>query len=203
MLKIGLTGGIGSGKTTVAGAFHAKGFPIYIADTEASRLMNTSPEIRSSLLRLLGNDIYLPDNTLNKVRVATLIFNHPPLLRQVNALVHPAVLRDFEEWCQKQHSPLVFFESAILFEAHLESHFDFVIHVTANLPTRIERVMKRDGVSEGKVLERIRNQASEEEKNEKADFILDTTDGDDWKKQITDIQEMLISKALKPQREAN
>lgn len=194
MMKIGLTGGIGSGKTTVAKAFNTLGFPTYIADTEATRLMNTSPEIKNSLIRLFGETIYQPDNILNKQQLATFIFNDTAKLQQVNHIVHPIVLQDFEYWCEKQNSPLVFFESAILFEAGLESFFDFIICVTAAYQTRIERVMKRDRISEEKVTERIRNQAQEEEKCKKADFIIDTTNGKDWHNQILTVKDLLIHK---------
>lgn len=194
MLKIGLTGGIGSGKTTIAKAFHDSGYPVYIADTEASRLMNHAPEIRKALTALFGESIYRPDRTLDKQQLASLIFHDAALLRQVNGIVHPAVMQDFLEWCGKQQASLVFFESAILFEAGLNSCFDAVICVTADLPTRIERVMKRDGVSAEKVNERIRNQAGNDEKSHRADFVVDTTDGKDWRRQITTLIDILIRK---------
>lgn len=194
MLKIGLTGGIGSGKTTIAKAFHDSGYPVYIADTEASRLMNYAPEIRKALTALFGEGIYRPDRTLDKQQLASLIFHDTALLRQVNGIVHPAVMQDFLEWCGKQQASLVFFESAILFEAGLNSCFDTVICVTADLPTRIERVMKRDGVSAEKVNERIRNQAGNDEKSHRADFVVDTTDGKDWRRQITTLIDILIRK---------
>ncbi len=194
MLKIGLTGGIGSGKTTIAQAFHGLGYPVYIADTEASLLINRSPEIRKALTALFGEGIYRPDRTLDKQQLASLIFNDSALLRQVNGIVHPAVMQDFLHWCDKQQAPLVFFESAILFEAGLGGYFDAVICVTADLNTRIKRVMKRDGVSAEKVHERIRNQAADDEKSKQADFVIDTTDGKDWRQQITTLIDILIRK---------
>lgn len=194
MLKIGLTGGIGSGKTTIAKAFHGLGYPVYIADTEASRLINHSPEIRKALTALFGEGIYGADDTLDKQQLASLIFNDSALLQQVNGIVHPAVMQDFLHWCDKQQATLVFFESAILFEAGLSSYFDSVICVTADLNTRIERVMKRDRVSAEKVHERIRNQAANDEKSRRADFIIDTTDCKDWQQQITTLIDILIRK---------
>lgn len=194
MLKIGLTGGIGSGKTTIAKVFGTLGYPIYFADTEASRLMNTLPEIKNALIQLFGENIYQPGNTLNKQQLATLIFNDAVMLKQVNSIVHPEVIRDFLRWSLKQHSPFVFFESAILFEAGLENHFDYIICVSANFETRVERVMKRDRVPREKVTERIRNQEPQEEKNKKADFIIDTTDGKDWQEQLVTIKNVLNDK---------
>ncbi len=194
MLRIGLTGGIGSGKTTIANAFHDSGYPVYIADTEASRLINDSPAIRHALIALFGETIYRPDHTADKRQLAALIFNDAALLQQVNQIVHPAVMQDFEEWCRKQSSLLVFFESAILFEAGLSNYFDSVICVTADLQTRIKRVMKRDQVPAEKVYERIRNQAEDDEKSKRADFIIDTTDGKNWQNQITTLIDILIRK---------
>lgn len=193
MLKIGLTGGIGSGKTTIAKAFGDLGYPVYIADTEASRLMNTSCKIKESLIRLFGESIYRPDNTLDKQQLSSLIFNNPTLLQQVNGIVHPAVIQDFLAWHDKQQAPLVFFESAILFESGLSGYFDYVICVTADLHTRIERVRKRDGVPAEKVNERIRNQAAEDEKCRQADFVIDTTDGK-WQNQLITINNFLLRK---------
>ncbi len=194
MMKIGLTGGIGSGKTTIAKALQNSGYPIYIADREASRLMNHAPEIRNALIRLFGENIYCPDHTLDKQQLAALIFNDTTRLQQVNCIVHPAVMQDFLVWCGKQQTALVFFESAILFEAGLTSYFDAVICVTATLQTRIERVMKRDQVSTEQVNERIHNQAADEEKQQQADFIIDTTDGKSWRNQITTLIDILIHK---------
>lgn len=194
MLKIGLTGGIGSGKTTIAKVFGTLGYPIYFADTEASRLMNTLPEIRNALIQLFGENIYQPGNTLNKQQLATLIFNDAVMLKQVNSIVHPEVIRDFLRWSQKQQSPFVFFESAILFEAGLENHFDYIICVSADVETRVERVMKRDRIPREKVTERIRNQEPQEEKNKKADFIIDTTDGKNWQDQLLTIKNILNDK---------
>ncbi len=194
MLKIGLTGGIGSGKTTIAKAFSTSGYPVYIADTEASRLINHSSGIREALIRLFGKTIYHPDKTLDKRQLSTLIFNDKSLLQQVNRIVHPAVMQDFEELCGKLQAPFVFFESAILFEAGLANYFDYVICVTAALQTRIARVMKRDGIPAEKVNERIRNQAEEEEKSKRANFVIDTTDGKDWQNQLSIIQDFLIHK---------
>lgn len=194
MLKIGLTGGIGSGKTTIAKAFLDLGYPVYIADTAASRLMNRSPEISSALIALFGANIYRPDHTLDKQQLAALIFNDSDLLKEVNRIVHPAVMLDFSEWCAHQQAPFVFFESAILFEAGLSSCFDSVICVTADLQTRIERVMKRDQVSAAKVKERIRNQAGNDEKSKQADFIIDTTDGKGWHHQVTTFIDSLTRK---------
>ena len=124
MLKIGLTGGIGSGKSTIAKIIETLGYPVYISDSKASELINRDEEIKRHLTELFGKDIYQPDGNLDKKRLATIIFNDKEAIKQVNGIVHPAVTRDFMEWCSAQRRPLLFFESAILFEAKLENLFD-------------------------------------------------------------------------------
>ena len=125
--SIGLTGGIGSGKSTIAGILKQLGYPVYLADPEASRLINRSVEIRNDLTGLFGADLYTPRGMLDKKLLADIIFKNPQALSQVNRIVHPRVIRDFQHWREQQNSPLVFFESAILFEAGLTRHFDFII----------------------------------------------------------------------------
>lgn len=172
MLKIGLTGGIGSGKTTIARIIKTLGYPVYISDTKASSLMNTDLSVRHRLISLFGNDIYTQDGTLDKPRLATLIFCNEEALRQVNRIVHPVVWQDFERWCSRYPSPLLFFESAILFESGLVPRFDRVITVSADFETRVRRVMARDHTPREKVIERIRIQMDDSLKCECSDYIL-------------------------------
>ena len=162
--SIGLTGGIGSGKSTIAGILKQLGYPVYLADPEASRLINRSVEIRNDLTGLFGADLYTPRGMLDKKLLADIIFKNPQALSQVNGIVHPRVIRDFQHWREQQNSPLVFFESAILFEAGLTRHFDFIICVTASEVTRLKRVILRDATNEDKVKERMQNQAADTEK---------------------------------------
>ena len=124
--SIGLTGGIGSGKSTIAGILKQLGYPVYLADPEASRLINRSVEIRNDLTGLFGADLYTPRGMLDKKLLADIIFKNPQALSQVNGIVHPRVIRDFQHWREQQNSPLVFFESAILLEKCKNS--DFIIY---------------------------------------------------------------------------
>lgn len=177
MLKIGLTGGIGSGKTTIAHIFRHLGYDIYIADTEASRLMNTDTEIRRELSVLFGIDIYTPDQQVDKKKLAGIIFNDRKALEQVNRIVHPRVADDFKQWCKHRECDIVFFETAILFESGLESNVDYTVCVYASRELRIRRVVERDRISEAKVVERMQNQMDNGEKCRKSDFTICTDDG--------------------------
>ena len=172
MLRIGLTGGIGSGKSTIARAVEIMGYPVYISDREAFRLMNRDEGIRTRLVTLFGPDIYRPDRLLDKKRLASIIFRDPDALRRVNGIVHPAVIADFDRWSRLQKAELVFFESAILFEAGLARSFDAVVSVSADLETRIRRVMRRDQADREKVVERLDNQMDDELKRRLADHVV-------------------------------
>lgn len=174
MLKIGLTGGIGSGKTTVARIFEHLGYKVYIADIQASRLMNTDPQLRRELSSAFGKDIYTTDRQIDKKRLASLIFNNREALRQINRIVHPCVVDDFNRWCEKQPGEFIFFESAILFEAGLEKTVDSIICVYASPETRIKRVMERDHTTGEKVRERMAAQMGDEEKCRRSDFTICT-----------------------------
>ena len=175
MLKIGLTGGIGSGKSTIAKIIATLGYPVYISDFKASELINRDEEIKKHLIELFGKDIYQP------------IFNDKEAIKQVNGIVHPAVTRDFMEWCSAQRRPLLFFESAILFEAKLENLFDYIILITTDLETRVERVISRDSTTREKVIERVNNQMSDEIKQTKSDFVIYNNNDDKVIKQILSI----------------
>ena len=149
--SIGLTGGIGSGKSTIAGILKQLGYPVYLADPEASRLINRSVEIRNDLTGLFGADLYTPRGMLDKKLLADIIFKNPQALSQVNGIVHPRVIRDFQHW---------------------REHFDFIICVTASEVTRLKRVILRDATNEDKVKERMQNQAADTEKCKNSDFII-------------------------------
>lgn len=173
---IGLTGGIGSGKTTVAKMFQDLGVPVYIADEEAKKLNDTSKTIIKGLKKLLGGTIYSADGKLNRKKMASMIFNDAELLAKVNNLIHPEVAKHFEKWTALQTVPYVLKEAAILFESGSHKNCDKVILVTAPEEIRIKRVMNRDKVSRGEVLSRMKNQWSEEEKRKLSDFIIENTD---------------------------
>lgn len=172
MLKIGLTGGIGTGKSIVAKVFKLLGIPVYVSDKEAKRLMIESDEIRTSLIDRFGFDVYTENKTLNRKHLSDIIFNNPQALQDINSIVHPVVRNDFQSWSEKQQSPYVIQESAILFDTGLYKNFDKIICVTADEELRIKRVMDRDGVDANAVKERMKNQLAESVKVEKSDFVI-------------------------------
>lgn len=171
MKTIGLTGGIGSGKTTVARMFEEYGIPIYIADTEAKNLMHTSNVIRQELQQLLGDNVY-KEGQLDRKFMADKIFNDKQLLEKVNNIIHPRVETHFQEWKKKQNAPYCIKEVAILFENGGYKRCDKTILVIADEEERVARVMKRDGVKREKVLERMKNQWSDAKKIPLADYII-------------------------------
>lgn len=187
MLKIGLTGGIGSGKSTIAKIIETLGYPVYISDRRASILINQNQDIRKALIQRFGDTIYLPEGGLDKQQLASIIFNDKNAIREVNHIVHPIVTLDFLDWCQMQKKEILFFESAILFEAKLESLFDHIISISTDMETRIKRVIARDATNREKVIERINNQMPDSDKLAKSDFVIYNNDEDQIVKQILDI----------------
>jgi dephospho-CoA kinase len=171
MIKLGLTGGIGSGKSVVASLFEIAGIPVYIADTESKRLTNTSPAIRKELVGLFGENLYV-NGELNKKRLASLIFNDKEALNRVNAIIHPEVNRDFLQWASRQQAPVCAIETAILFESGFDKYVDLSVMVYAPLEVRIERAAIRDNASYEEITRRIRNQLPDERKKERASFII-------------------------------
>ena len=171
MLKVGITGGIGSGKTTVCEVFKTLGIPVYDADTQAKLLMNTDAELKASLQNYFGSDIY-HDGILVRHKLAEIIFNDRTALEKVNSWVHPAVTRDFERWCTGQTSPYVLHEAAIIFESDMTCLFEKIIMVTAPDNVRIERVCTRDHVDPETVRKRMIHQWPEKKKIDLADYIV-------------------------------
>ena len=178
-LKIGITGGIGSGKSLVCSIFRVMGIPVFEADQVAKALYDSSEEIRGELIRMFGKRLYSSGGLLNRQMLASIIFNDKDSLGKVNSLVHPFVRKAFEEWYRLQDSHYVLHEAAILFESGFYKLMDANILVTAPAELRIRRVMERDGISREKVLSRMQNQGSEEEYREMADFII-RNDGEDF-----------------------
>lgn len=172
MLKIAITGGIGSGKTYVSRLFRIYDIPVYHADREAKRLMNQNRELKTQIKQLLGAEAYHKNGRLNRAFIASKIFNDSKLLNRMNQLVHPVVRDDFEKWAHDQRSSYVLEESAIIFEAGLAQYFDAVILVVAEMETRISRVMERDKISRQDVLNRMKNQKPDKFKMKLADFII-------------------------------
>jgi dephospho-CoA kinase len=187
---IGLTGGIGSGKTTVAMMFRDLGIPVYIADTEAKALTNRSKVIRRKLIELLGSETY-KKGTLNRSFVADKIFNDPELLQQVNAIIHPKVASHFRRWFKKQNAPYVIKEAAILFENGAYKQCDKTILVIAPIDLRMERILSRDGSTKSEIESRMSNQWSDAEKTKLADIIIENIDLEDTQNLVLKIHKTL------------
>ncbi|MGL5637165.1 MAG: dephospho-CoA kinase [Bacteroidales bacterium] len=171
MIKIGITGGIGSGKSILSRYFIYRNIPVYDTDSQAKRLMVGHPDLKIALTGLLGREAY-QDGQLNKAYISSCIFQDKSLLRKVNALVHPVVKADFIRWSKEQHSSVVAMECAILFEADFSSAVDFVIQVSASEELRILRAMKRDGLKASQIEARMQNQMSDTERAVLADFEM-------------------------------
>lgn len=194
MKVVGLTGGIGSGKTTILNYFQSFGIPVYIADVEAKALMNRSKVIRRKLIQLFGDDAY-KDGQLNKSYLSSKIFSDKCKLSKMNAIVHPKVASHFKRWLKKQDSKYVIKEAAIIFENNLEAQYDYIITVIADENLRLQRVMKRDNTSKEKIKSIIKNQLSDAEKIEKSDFVITNNDLEVAKKQAAKIHQELLQLA--------
>jgi len=194
MIIVGLTGGIGSGKTTVAKQFLEMGIPVYIADEEAKRLMRRSKIIRRKLIKLFGTEAYVGEE-LNKPFLANIIFNDKNYLQKMNAIVHPKVARHFEKWVLKQEAPYVIKEVAILFENGGHNACDFVITVTAPIETRIKRLLKRDNTSKEKIEAIMKNQWTDEEKVKHSHFVIENIELENTKKQVEKIHKVILKKS--------
>lgn len=171
MKRIGITGGIGSGKSVVSNLLRVMGYPVYDTDSEARRLMNSQPELQAQLSDAFGADIYT-DGVLNRPLLASRTFGNPGQVARLNAIVHPAVRHDFEQWACKRQEPVGFVESAILYESHFDRLVDEVWLVTAPEALRIERVLQRSGLSADEVRRRIASQMSDEERRRRATHVI-------------------------------
>lgn len=175
MIKLGITGGIGSGKSYIAHLLEERGISVYDTDREAKRLTLTHPRIREALSALLGKEVYQADGTLNKPLVASYLFSSPEHAGQINGIIHPCVYEDFQSWANRQAeagAEIVMMESAILFESGFNKAVDYVVMVYAPLELRIKRAMQRDSASETQIRARIAAQMDEEEKKRQADYVI-------------------------------
>lgn len=171
---IGLTGGIGSGKTTIANFFKEKGVPVYIADDEAKKVMQ-SIEIIDQIKSVFGETLF-ENNVLNRAKLAEIVFNNADKLAQLNAIVHPAVKKDFENWLQQhKNDQYVVYEAAILFESGRYKECDYIVTVTAPIEVRIERVMKRDNTTREQVLSRMEMQWNDEKRISLSNFVINNS----------------------------
>lgn len=194
MLTVGITGGIGSGKSTICRIFEVMEVPVFNADAEARRLQNEDPNIRSSMISLFGNEVY-NDDGLNRKLVAELVFNNKFLLDQLNNIIHPATLVAFEKWKQDYSSNrYVIKEAAILFESKSNIGLDKIIVVSAPEELKIERIIKRDNISREQIISRMNNQLTEEERIAKADFVIVNDEKSAIIPQVIAVHEKLLSK---------
>lgn len=174
---IGITGGIGGGKTTVCKVFRILGIPVFEADAVARQLMDEDEEIKKAMVAEFGESVYTADGKLNREFLAAAIFANNELREKVNGLVHPAVHNAFFRWKEQNNEfPYLIYEAAILFEGGFNRHMDYTILVTAPEEQRVARVMKRNGMTEGKVWERIRSQMPDDRKRGLADHCIDNDD---------------------------
>jgi len=187
---IGLTGGIGSGKTTIARYMQSLGIPVYIADDEARELMNSDTVIQA-VVKAFGNSV-LDGAKLNREKLAQLVFNHPEKLQVLNNIVHPLVKQHFDAWViQHREHPFVVKEAAILFESGSYKDCDSIITVTAPLETRIQRVMERDKTNRESILQRMQNQWTDEQRIAKSNYVIHNISVNETQKQTDEILKLL------------
>lgn len=194
MLSIGLTGGIGSGKSTVAKLFQNQGIPVYNADLAARRIVDGDPEVQHSIKSTFGEGFF-DQGVLNRKKLADLVFSSPDALEKLNNIVHPSVRADYTDWLTRQNTPYVLREAAILLESGADKDCDKIILVLADKETRIKRIMLRDDVSREDVLKRMENQWSDERKIPHVDFIIRNDGNDDLMEQVAEIHRKLLNQA--------
>lgn len=193
MIIVGLTGGIGSGKTTVANMFIELGIPIYIADVEAKKLMNSSKVIKRELIQLIGTNAY-SDGKINKAFLADKIFNDKDLLVEMNAVIHPKVKTHFKKWIKIQRSLYVIYEAAILFENGGYKECDYIITVTAPETVRIQRILQRDNSTKQSVRAIMDNQWNDAKKVKLSHFVIENKELSQTAKQVKNIHQKILEK---------
>jgi dephospho-CoA kinase len=171
MLKVGITGGIGCGKTTVSKVFETLGIPVYYADAEAKRLIENDPALIHDMTQAFGSACYV-DGVYQRAYMAELIFKHPEQRKKINDIIHPHTILDAERWMNKQQAPFTLKEAALIFESGAEKQLDFIIGVSTPMELRIQRVMQRDGLSKADIITRINAQMDESLKLSKCNAIL-------------------------------
>ena len=184
MLKVGITGGIGSGKSTVSKIFEVLGIPVYYADDASKRLMNEDEGLKEKLISIFGSGTYV-DGKLNRIYLSSIVFNNPEKLAVLNSIVHPATIKDAADWMQRQTAPYAIKEAALIFESGSQEHLDKVIGVYAPAAVRIHRVMQRDNVTREEVQSRMNKQLGEEIKMKLCDYVI-----------TNDEQELLIPQVI-------
>ena len=193
-LRIGLTGGIGSGKSAVAKIFETLGIPVYYADDAAKRVMNENDLLRKQLIQHFGEESY-SDNQLNRKYISSRVFSNPEQLALLNSLVHPLTIADADEWMQLQTAPYIIKEAALIFESDAWKHLDEVIGVSAPFELRLNRAMKRDNISAEEVQARMSKQMNEEEKMNRCDYVIINDETELLIPQVLVLHEKLTAKA--------
>ncbi len=192
-IRVGITGGIGSGKSVVGRVLQILGFPVYYSDYEAKQLMTEHKKLRQELISLFGEEAYR-GSELNRSFLADQIFNHPELKEKMNALIHPKVRERFFEWVTEQNTPIVFNEAAILFETGSYKQFDYTVLVTAKKEIRLQRVKNRDGLTLEQVEARMKHQWSDEKKIPLADFVINNNPEDSLFLQLVELLSTIVKR---------
>lgn len=177
ILKLGVTGGMGSGKTTACKVFSILGIPVFSADDEARKLQDNDPEVREKINAIAGKDVY-SSGSLDRQELARLIFNDKVMLEKINSLIHPAVFRCFDQWIGRQDSPYVIMEASILFESGADHLMDKVVTVVTPLEERIERLTRTSKYTREQILARIENQIDDGTRISKSDFVIFNSEND-------------------------
>lgn len=204
-LKIGVTGGIGSGKSTVCSIFEHLGVPVYNADNRAKQLMSDDEELKKKLRLAFGWDVYDKNDNLDREYLAKIVFNNPPQLRILNHIVHPAVFDDYANWVKDQSDAGHLYsvkEAALLVEAESYKELDKLIVVTCPIDIRLERITKRDGIRREEVLKRIENQLSDKDRLEHADYVIKNATNFSLIKQVL-VLHKTFTEELSPKSVAN
>lgn len=192
MKQIGITGNIGSGKSTVAKIFASIGIPIYDADARAKSVMTENVSLKADLITLLGTEAYLMDGSLDRAYIASQVFKNQALLGELNALVHPAVFKDYDEWVLVQTAPYILKEAALLYESGSYKKLDKIIVVHCPDELRIQRTMKRDQSTREAVLERLQKQMPQAEKMARADFLINNDENNLLIPQVMQLHQQLL-----------
>lgn len=193
MMKIGITGGIGSGKTTVCRIFETLGIPVFYADDESKNILFTNSSVLEQVRKVFGDEVF-SDGIPDRRKLATIVFSNPEKLRQLNSILHSAVFQQFDDWIlEKKGSPYILLEAALIYETGREKFLDKVIVVSAPEEIRIRRIRIRDNISEADVKARMRQQNSQESKEQKADFIIENDENQLLIPQVMEIHERLLA----------
>lgn len=198
MLKIGITGGIGSGKSTVCNILKNLGVPVFSSDDAGKFLLNNDDYLKTQIKKIFDEDMYTSTGRLDRERMAKLVFNNPDELQKLNELVHPKVKAEFDSWCKKNDKrPYVVKEAAILFETGLYREFNKMVTVFCSKEERIRRIMKRDNTTKGQIEKRMIQQITDDERNKLADYILINDGVEDLLPQVMELHELLLNEHTK------